>query len=186
MTRPVLHLDFIALRPETGPQDREALLEAAAALASMPQVLAVGAIEAGAGSDFDLAVFFLLPDLGRLEPFGTDERYARFLQGSVAPKLKRFAGADVELDSEPAFREGIAACLALATPDETFDWEVREALEAWADAVRPAARAIGLAVGERQAFRGVALAFGGGAASAGRPADGRFRSTFVAGGARRL
>jgi len=186
VTRPVLHLDLIALRPETGPQDREALLQAAAALASMPQVLAVGAIEAGAGSDFDLAVFFLLPDLGRLEPFGTDERYARFLQGSVAPRLKRFAGADVELESEPALRDGSAACLAVATPDETFDWEVREALEAWADSVRPAVRAVGLAAGERQAFRGVGLAFGGGAASAGRPADGRFQSTLVAGEARRL
>ena len=34
-----------------------------------------------------------------LEPFGTDARYVRFLQGTVAPRLKAFAGADVSLDA---------------------------------------------------------------------------------------
>jgi hypothetical protein len=71
-------------------------------------------------------------------------------------------------------------------PDETYDWEVREALQAWANATGATMAAIGLAVGERQAYRGVALAFGDTLQDTHAPDPERFRATVVRGAARRL
>jgi hypothetical protein len=186
VTQQVLHLDFISLSSEAGPDDRSQILEAAAQLAALPQVVALGAIEAdvATGSDFDLAFYFLLPEFTALEPFGTDTRYAGFLQGAVAPHLRAFAGADVRLEAGFAAAGANAACLAIAAPEETYDWEVSEALQAWCEATGAACSATGLAVGEKQLYRGAALVFGDAPAVIERPAAERFHSTLIAGTAR--
>jgi hypothetical protein len=161
VSRQVLHLDFIALKPDTTPEQRRQLVEAAESLSDLEQVLAIGLLEAASGADFDIVFFFLLPDFEALEPFGTDPEYSRFLQGSVAPVLRAFAGADVRLEADFAMLDGPAGCIALSGPDETYDWEVREALEAWAQRQSGAATVVGIAAGERQHFRGASLSFGG-------------------------
>lgn len=188
MSQQVLHLDFISLRPEAGLEGRGQILEAAARLAELPQVQSLGAIEADAASDsdFDLVLFFLLPDFQDLEPFGTDTRYAGFLQGAVAPRLKAFAGADVRLEEDFSGVAEQGACLAILAPEETYDWEVRDALQAWRDAAPGATGAIGLAAGEKQLYSGAALAFAPGLSPVARPDAARFRATLVAGAARTL
>ena len=186
MSQQVLHLDFIGLRPETTQDQRSQLEDAAADLLALDQVMDVGVLNADAGSDFDIAFLFLLPDFTDLEPFGTDPRYVRFLQGSVAPVLRAFAGADVKLEDDLAIVDGAAACLALIAPEETYDWEVRYALEAWAGAITGDAMAIGIAVGERQQYRGACIAFGDGAPTAGKSDEGSFTATLIRGAARRL
>jgi hypothetical protein len=186
VSQQVLHLDFISLSTASGPQDREQLIEAAGALAAIDGVIATGVIEGEAGSDFDLAFYFVLNDFAALEPFGTDPRYSRFLQGDVAPRLKAFAGADVRLDDEFAAADGRGAVIAVMAPDETYDWEVREALQAWADATGATTAVIGLGVGERQAYRGVALAFDHDLTDAPAPDPQRFRAGVLRGTARQL
>ena len=186
MSQQVLHLDFVSLSPATGPDDRSQLIEAAAALSEIDHLTAIGVLEGETGSDFDLAFYFVLSDFTALEPFGTDARYSRFLQGEVAPRLKGFAGADVRLEADFAANGSLGAVIALMAPDETYDWEVREALQAWADETAAPATVIGLAVGERQAYRGLALAFADALKDAAAPEPGRFRATTVRGGARRL
>ncbi|HLF72352.1 MAG TPA: hypothetical protein VI759_09400, partial [Dehalococcoidia bacterium] len=98
MTAGVLHADLIALADQSDAA-RERLIEAAARVAEIEHVLAAGAIEADAGSEFDVVLFFALADLAALEAFGTDERYTRFLQQDVAANLRAFAGADVSIDA---------------------------------------------------------------------------------------
>jgi hypothetical protein len=186
VSQQVLHLDFIGLRPETTQEQRTQLEEAAAGLLALDQVLGAGVISGESGSDFDIAFLFLLPDFTDLEPFGTDPRYVRFLQGNVAPVLRAFAGADVKLEEDLDIVDGPAACLALMAPEETYDWEVRDALETWAGALSPDACAIGIAVGERQQYRGVSIAFGGGAPTAAKPDEGPFRPALIRGTSRRL
>jgi hypothetical protein len=156
-------------------------------LAELPQVQTLGAIEAdpASESDFDLVVYFLLPEFTALEPFGTDSRYAGFLQRAVAPRLKAFAGADVRLEADFAADGDHAACLALMAPEETYDFEVREALQTWCDAATGSSD-VGLAVGEKQIYRGAALAFGANPIAAERPDASRFRTTLIAGTARSL
>lgn len=180
MSQPVLHVDFISLRNESQ-QDRQQLLEAATGLADMEQVASLGVIEAGDESAFDLAFYFLLHDFTSLEPFGTDARYSRFLQGAVAPRLKAFAGADVRLEGALMPAGDHAACLALMAPEQTYDWEVREALQAWAAATGSAAAVVGLAVGERQQYRGLALAFGDVLKSVAASSPERFVATLISG-----
>jgi len=184
----VLHLDFISLSPIAGPDGRKQLLEAAAQLSVLPQVQSLGAIEADAepGSDFDIVFYFLLPEFSALETFGTDSRYAGFLQRAVAPRLKAFAGADVRLEDDFALSGTEAACLALMAPEETYDWEVREALQGWCDSAAGSSSVVGLAVGEKQMYRGAALAFGAARIAAERPEASRFRSTLIAGTVRTL
>jgi hypothetical protein len=182
----VLHLDFIGLAPGVGPEARAALIAEAGRLAALDEVEGVGVIEADEGSDFDVVLWFLLPSFEALEPFGTDARYTHFLQGTVARVVKGFAGADVRLEGQTAPVDGPAACLALAAPDETYDWEVRQTLSAWAEGTASGSSSIGLAVGERQRYRGVAIAFGEGARTAPRVDEGRFGSTLVLGTARTL
>ena len=186
MSRQVLHLDFISLSPDAGPDAGNQLLEAAWKLSELPQVETIGAIEADAASDsdFDLAVYFLLPDFTALEPFGTDTRYAGFLQGAVAPRLKAFAGIDVQLDSDFAATGSFASCLALIAPEETYDWEVREALQSWCGLTPETTSIVGLAVGEKQVYRGAALNFSTGPRLPARPDSARFRSTLIMGAAR--
>jgi hypothetical protein len=186
VSQQVLHLDFIALGPETTQEQRKQLEEAAAGLLVLDRVLAAGVIDGESGSDFDIAFLSLLPDFADLEPFGTDPRYVRFLQGSVAPVLRAFAGADVKLEEDLDIVDGPAACLALMAPEETYDWEVRDALEAWANDLSPAASAMGIAIGERQQYRGVSIAFGGGAPAAAKPNGASFRPVLIRGTARRL
>jgi hypothetical protein len=168
-----------------------------------------------AASDFDLAFFFVLDRFTSLEPFGTDPRYIRFLQGKAARILRAFAGADIALTAPFPEVEPYATCLALMAPDQTYDWEVRSALESWtrqtippheaepgrsgpgamssdpslsregtgpsSEAQRPAANAIGLAIGERQRYRGCVLSFTTTTSTPGRLADRRFESTLIAG-----
>jgi hypothetical protein len=186
VSQQVLHLDFVSLSSATGPQDRQQLIEAAGALAAIDGVIATGVIEGEAGSDFDLAFYFVLDDFAALEPFGTDARYSRFLQGEVAPRLRGFAGADVRLDDDFAASAGRGAVIAVLAPDETYDWEVREALQAWAGATGASTATIGLAVGEHQAHRGVALAFDVELHDAPAPDPKRFRASVLRGAARRL
>ena len=186
MTQRVLHVDFVSLSPGTGPDDRDQLIEAAAGLSALSQVVRLGAIEAEAGSEFDLVFYFVLGDFAALEPFGTDERYSRFLQGEVAPRLRRFAGADVRLEDEFVAEGTSGAVMALMAAEETYDWEVREALQAWAEQTKAPITAVGLAVGERQLYRGVALMFGQALKPASKPDSERFRATLVSGRARTL
>jgi hypothetical protein len=188
VSQQVLHVDFISLSPTAGPDDRRQLLEAASQLSAMPQVQSLGAIEADAasGPDFDIVIYYLLPDFSALEPFGTDSRYAGFLQGALAARLKAFAGADIRLESDFAAGGPYAACLALMAPEETYDWEVRAALQAWCDAAANTSSDVGLAIGEKQMYRGAAIAFSAGPISTERPDTTRFRTTLIAGTARDL
>ena len=188
MSQQVLHLDFIALAQQAGPSDREAIVSAAQGLANLPQVDAVGAIESdeASGSDFDLVVYYLLADFTALEPFGTDPQYTAFLQGTVAPRLRAFTGADVRLDEDWPGSEDYGACLALIAPEETYDWEVREALQEWRDAKPAEVTSLGLAVGEKQLYRGAALVFGDRGVVSSERGTPRFPATLVQGQARAL
>jgi hypothetical protein len=179
-----LHVDFVAVSEPTGAA-RDEILEAACALKEMPYVLAVGAIEAGAGSDFDLAIYFLLRSFTDLEPFGTDGRYVRFLQGTVAPNLKAFSGASVKLPMHLPDAGAFAACVALEAPEETYDWEVGEQLEGLSKGYA-ATSVHGLAAGERQRYRGLAIAFGDEPFGEARPLVPGFDVTLVAGRHRSL
>jgi hypothetical protein len=146
-------------------------------------VLKVGLLEAEAGSDYDLAFCFLLPHFIAVEPFGTDTRYVRFLQGAVAPRLLAFSGADMAIDGRLPAPTDYAACLALTLPDETYDWEVRERLVDWT-AATGGESITGLAVGEKQRYRGLALVLTEAPVVARRPDDAG--ATFVAGRWREL
>ena len=183
----VLHLDFVSLKNPVDSEQRSRLAEAAAGLMAMEQVVSCGVLDGVAGSDFDLVFFFVLPDFQALEPFGTDPRYVAFLQKHVAPTLKAFSGADVGVDGELKFPgRAIAACIALTAPEETYDFEIREALEGWVRNAGVSLSAVGLAVGELRGYRGVALIFGEGAIGRERPVSDTFRVTYVWGGARLL
>jgi hypothetical protein len=186
VSQQVLHLDFVSLSPSTGPDDRRQLTAAAVTLSEIDHVTAIGVIEGEAGSDFDLAFYFVLSDFTELEPFGTDARYSRFLQGEVAPRLKGFAGADVRLEADFAANGSLGAVIALMAPDETYDWEVRDALQVWAGETGATTVVVGLAVGERQAYRGLALALADTLNNAASPEPGRFRATTVRGTTRQL
>lgn len=181
MSDQVLHLDFIKLTPETTREQRDHLEAVASELVHIEGVLGLGVIEGEDGSDFDAAFWFLLRDFLALEPFGTHTRYTRFLQGTVAPLISGFAGADVKLGADFMGSDGPAACLALMGPDEAYDFEVEQALEAWAG---DTPSAIGLAVGEKQLYRGAAIAFGNSGLE--RPELPAFRATLIRGTARKL
>jgi len=179
----VLHLDLISLAPDLSADARASLLRTAGSLASLPNVLYVGAIEA---SD-ELGLYFVLDGFAALEPFGTDPAYVRFLQGSVAPVLRGLAGADVRLQEDfPSEDAAYGACVAVAAPFQTYDWEISASLTAWRDGLNAGASAIGLAVGEHGRYRGLAIAF------ADQPLPGavvlspRFGTTLITGMARRL
>lgn len=181
----VLHVDFIALSDVTTAEQKDELLSAAGALREIEGVVEAMAIEGDTGSDYDLALLFVLRDFAALEPFGTDARYVRFLQRDVAPRLKMFAGADVSLEGafpEPGER---VACLILAAPAETYDWEIRQRLGDWASE-QGATTVIGLAMGERQRFRGLAVAVGSEVWRTERPEVTGPEAMFVSGRARRL
>ena len=184
MSDQVLHLDFINLTPETGSEERNQLEDAAAKLRAVDGVRGIGLLEGDGASDFDLALWFTLRDFAALEPFGTHPDYTRFLQGTVAPMLRGFAGVDVKLEEDLEAGHGAAACLVLLGPDEAYDFEVREALQTWVEAVDAATAAYGVAVGERQIYRGAAVAFG--PRRAGRPEVSPFRATLIRGQARVL
>ncbi len=186
MSETIVHLDLIAIASEVAPDARRELTDAAGGLLALPGVLGGGAIEGEAGSDFDLALYYALADYAALEPFGTDPRYARFLQGSVGPLLGTFAGADVRLEGSLPPPSTYAACLTLAAGAETYDWEVRQRLADWAGDRGAAAAAIGLAAGERQRYRGLAIVFADAAIEGGRPAPDGFEIAWIAGRARSL
>ena len=187
MTQPVLHLDFISLKNPADAGQRSRLAGAAAELMDLEQVTAGGVIDCSDGSDFDLIFFFVLTDYQALEPFGTDPRYVAFLQKNVAPALKTFAGADVAIEGEVRFpQRSFAACLALTAPEETYDFEIREALQRWVEQSGAALDSIGIAVGEVRGFRGVSLIFGEEAVEVGRPAVDKFGVTYATGVARLL
>ena len=179
-----LHVDFVAVS-DSAEGARDEIIEAAGTLKDMPYVLEVGAIEADSGSDFDLAIYFLLRSFTDLEPFGTDGRYVRFLQGTVAPNLKAFSGASVKLSTHLPEVGAYAACLALEAPEETYGWEVGERLESWAKE-QGATNVSGLAAGERQRYRGLAIAFGEELFGEAQPLVPGFDVTLVAGRHRRL
>ncbi len=154
---PVLHVDLVLLREDVDAGAKQGLLDEAGTLRGLAGVLAAGAIEAPEGSDFDLAFFFVLDSPANLEAFGTDARYIRFLQGGIAQALRSFGGADAQLTAPYSGVKEYAACAALAATPQTYDWQVRDALLAWTRA-RPDSLA-GLAVGERQRYRGIGIMF---------------------------
>ncbi len=184
LTARVIHVDFVAVAEKATQEGLDALFAEAGSLADLDEVVDVAVIEGEAGSDFELAFLFVLRDFAALEPFGTNPRYSRFLQGYVAPVLRQLAGADVRLEGEMLAVSGRASCLALMAEEETYDWEVTTALRDWAKALTAESRAIGLAVGERQRYRGVAIAFGDAAAP--HITDEHLSSTLVTGPARSL
>lgn len=160
MTQPILHIDFISLAAGTTLAARKNLLTQAGELRGLDGLNLAGAIEADTVGAFDLAIFFLLENFGALEPFGTDIRYTRFLQRQAAPLLKGFAGADVSLTDESFQPSAFAACQAMEALEETYDWEIAQQLQTWlAGMGKDVNGVIGLAVGERQRFRGLGLAF---------------------------
>jgi hypothetical protein len=179
MARQVLHADFIALS-DRGERNRDALIDSARELLAIESVVTAVAIEGGEGSDFELAFLFVLRDFTALEPFGTDARYSRFLQGRIAPVLTGLAGADIQLEGDFPTIGAHAACLGLAAPPETYDWEVRDQLAGWSKVTTSPLRAYGLAVGERQRYRGLAVAFGTSPLSAARPVS-NLGATLIAG-----
>jgi hypothetical protein len=183
---PLLHLDLIAIAPTASPEARTGLVEAATALNSIPGVDCLLIIEAEAASDFDLALLISLTDARSLEPFGTDQRYTRFLQTSVAPLLGNLAGADLQLEAPLEASDGHAACLAIAAAPQTYDWEVRKALDDWLTALNPRASVLGLAYGDKQRFRGGAIAVSQQPLTAARPTDRHLAPVLIAGSLRRL
>jgi hypothetical protein len=185
VSQQVLHLDFIKLTPGTETEQRTQLIEAASLLRQIDGVERLGVLEGEAGSDFDLAFWFVLQEFTALEPFGTHPSYTQFLQGTVAPLITGFAGADVRLDEDFEACDGVAACLALTGPEEAYDFEVRDALSGWSEVAGASQRVIGLAVGEKQLYRGAAIAFGA-SRSASRPDSEPFRATLIRGRARSL
>ena len=186
MSEYVLHADFVSLSSDAGPNPQDELFSVAAGLSELDAVISCAAIEGDEASDFQLAFLFLLRDFASLEPFGTDPRYSRFLQGTVAPVMSAFGGADLRLDTVPAL-EGHLACLALTAPEDTYDWEVRTALEDWASsAAASGSYAVGLTVGERQRYRGLALAHVPSSRATPRPKLARCESTLIRGAARIL
>ena len=181
----VVHADFISLSETAA--DPEALLAAAAALSRIEGVRQVQAIVGEEGSDFDLALLYLLDDFVALEPFGTDPRYVSFLQAELASALKALAGADVILDGDFATNGERGACLALAAQPETYDWEIKERLVSWLETQAGASGAVGLAAaGERLRYRGLAVAFGGNDWRPERPQIAGMEAVFLTGRARRL
>jgi hypothetical protein len=181
---PLVHVDFVSLLHDATPEGRRDLLEAARGLVGLDEVRSAGVIEAREHADFDLAFFFVLPEFGALEPFGTHPRYSRFLQHHVAPVLRSFAGADVRLEASMPLVAKQAACVALAAPEETYDWEVRAALGMWTEGLTAWSSAFGLAVGEHQGYRGLAFAFADEPLTAPRPVVEGFGVTLLAGSAR--
>jgi hypothetical protein len=98
----------------------------------------------------------------------------------VAPLLRAFAGADILLEDDLT-TGNYGACIAVSATDETYDWEIRSRLQDWLVSAA-AGGACGLAAGERQQYRGVAIAFAE-AAIAAPKIDG---STLIKGRARLL
>jgi hypothetical protein len=92
----------------------------------------------------------------------------------------------VRLEDDFAGDGSHAACLALVAPEETYDWEVRDALQGWRESTNGRSGAVGLAAGEKQMYRGVALAFNETLIADERPDDARFRSTLITGMAKTL
>ncbi len=159
MTAPLLDVDFIALKPGVGTAQRRRLLRAAGRLSALPGVMSGGAIETLPGSDADVVLFFVLGNLFELESFGTDPAYAAFLQSTVGPLLAGLSGIDARVEGVMPARRANAVCLLAAAPAETYDWQVKADLTEWAAAFAPQPAAVGLAVGDRQRYRGLALAF---------------------------
>jgi hypothetical protein len=161
------------------------LLSEAAALSTLPGLSAVSCIRGRETSDFDLAFLFEVESLRDLEGFGTDQRYIRFLQGGLGQALRSFGGADVLVDGEATLpaEAGFAGCAAVACGPQTYDWQVRAALNRW---TAGATAVSGLAVGERQRYRGLAVMFSD--RDIARPAAGfeGFGVDFIHGAYRRL
>ena len=181
MTSRLLHLDLLALTPEISREARESIFENAAALLTLAHVLGGGAIEDSSSSGFDLAFYFVLPDLSALEDFGTNPQYVRFLQGAVAPVLRGLGGADLQMAGELLPGATYAACLALASPPEVYDWQIRKALEDWVAASGAETHAVGLAAGELRRYRGAAFAFFRSEPASIPQAPGGFIATLLAG-----
>ena len=181
----VLHVDLALLREDAGEAAVDRLLSEAAALASLPGVSGISCVRGLEGSDFDLAFLFGIESLGGVENFGTDQRYVRFLQEGLGRALRSFGGADVLLTGRGVMPQeaAFAACAAVACGPQTYDWQVRAALDRW---TAGGSALSGLAVGERQRYRGLAVMFSD--KDIARPATGfeGFGVDFIHGAYRRL
>jgi putative ABC transport system ATP-binding protein len=186
VTQQVLHLDLIALADPTDVRARDQVLQAAAALAEVDGVEAIVAIDAGEeGSPFHLALAFVLRDFQALEPFGTDPRYTRFLQRSLAPVLRLLAGADCLLEEAWPSPRAHGECLAVAASNDTYDWELRQFFAALRQGYETSSTA-GLAAGERGRYRGIVIIFSNSPAELTLAADPRLTIHRVSGHARVL
>jgi hypothetical protein len=186
VTAQVLHADFITLNATATVAAKDALLEEAGSLSDLDEVVSVTVVEGESDSGVELALFFVLKEFTALEPFGTAGRYSGFLQGRVAPLLRGLAGADVQLEHDFPAPAQNAACLAIAAPPETYDWEVRSLLSGWAGRLNAGSSTFGLAIGERQRFRGLAVTFSPAPLAMQPPQMARFGAMLITGKARAL
>jgi hypothetical protein len=155
---PLLHVDLVLLREDVSQGALADLSGEAAALRDLPGVLTIAEIAAEPAlleariSDFDRAFIYMLDSQSGLEEFGTHPRYVRFLQAGLAGAMRSFGGCDARLVATLPPPAAYAGCLALAATPQTFDWQVREAIAGWAPD-----GACGLALGDRQRYRGIGL-----------------------------
>jgi len=158
-----LHLLLVHLRPAVAPGQRDALVEGLTPLRSLKGVLHIGCVEGKEGvSTHDLGLFVYLRDAAALERFGTHPLLMKYLQQFFLPVVEDFVSMDVAVEGGPAERYGAAFCFCLDFRPDTYDWQVRSALEQLAgntDKGRLLGVSVGVALNQRQPFRAGGLVF---------------------------
>jgi len=157
-----LHLLLVHLRPAVAAGQRDALVEGLTALQSLKGVLHIGHVEGTESvSTHDLGLFVYLRDAAALEQFGTHPLLMKYLQQSFLPVVEDFVSMDVAVEGEPVERYGVALCFCLDFRPDTYDWQVRSALEQLAGNTygRLLGASVGVALNQRQPFRAGGLVF---------------------------
>jgi len=158
-----LHLLLVHLRPAVAAGQRDALVEGLTALRSVKDVLHMGRVEGAEGvSTHDLGLFVYLRDAAALERFGTHPLLMKYLQQSFLPVVEDFVSMDVAVEGGPAEQYGAALCFCLDFRPDTYDWQVRSALEQLVgntDNGRLLGTSVGVALNQRQPFRAGGLVF---------------------------
>ena len=190
-----LHLLLVHLRPAATPGQRDALVEGLTPLRSVKGVLHIGRVEGTGGvSTHDLGLFVYLRDAAALERFGTHPLLMEYLQQSFLPVVEDFVSMDVAVEGGPVEGYGAALCFCLDFRPDTYDWQVRSALEQLAGNTygRLLGAGVGVALNQRQPFRAGGLVFAVSAADLSDVhlpppgADAASRFVAVAGAASRL
>jgi len=86
----------------------------------------------------------------------------KYLQQFFLPVVEDFVSMDVAVEGGPAERYGAAFCFCLDFRPDTYDWQVRSALEQLAgntDNGRLLGASVGVALNQRQPFRAGGLVF---------------------------